>query len=106
MTDAATNGDALSLGSAARVLGVSAVTLRRWADAGRIACFRTPGGQRRFRRADLERILCGSDGNGGRPARPPDAATAAESEQERMFAALRKASRAITSSVSPTRCSR
>ena len=95
-TTAASNGDALSLGSAARLLGVSAVTLRRWADAGRIECFRTPGGQRRFLRRDLERIRDRRDG--GRVVRPPDPATAAQSEQARMFAALRNASRAIASS--------
>jgi len=42
---------------AADLLGVSANTVRRWADAGKIACQRTPGGQRRFSRDDLERAL-------------------------------------------------
>ncbi len=38
---------------AARYLGVSLATVRRWADAGHIDCYRTPGGQRRFSRDQL-----------------------------------------------------
>ncbi len=38
----------LSLSDAAAILGVHFTTLRRWADAGEIACIRTPGGRRRF----------------------------------------------------------
>ena len=45
--------DWLSLSEASALLGVHPTTLRRWADAGNIACFRTPGGHRRFRLADL-----------------------------------------------------
>ena len=41
---------------AADLLEVSPSTLRRWGDAGRIACHRTPGGQRHFCREDLERL--------------------------------------------------
>jgi DNA repair protein RadD len=39
---------------AALYLGVSLATIRRWTDAGHIACYRTPGGQRRFSRAQLD----------------------------------------------------
>jgi excisionase family DNA binding protein len=39
------------------VLGVSAATLRRWSDAGRLRVFTTPGGHRRFSRAALEQLL-------------------------------------------------
>lgn len=38
---------------AARYLGVSLATVRRWTDAGHVACYRTPGGQRRFSREQL-----------------------------------------------------
>ncbi len=38
---------------AARYLGVSLATIRRWTDAGHISCYRTPGGQRRFSREQL-----------------------------------------------------
>lgn len=34
------------MGQAAGLLGVSTDTLRRWADAGRVATVRTPGGRR------------------------------------------------------------
>jgi excisionase family DNA binding protein len=36
---------------------VSVATVRVWADEGRLASFRTPGGQRRFRREDVEAFL-------------------------------------------------
>ena len=42
---------------AADLLGVSPSTLRRWAAHGRIACQRTPSGQRRFLVDDLERAM-------------------------------------------------
>ena len=45
--------DWLSLGPAARLLGVSEVTLRHWADEGRVRSYRTMGAHRRFARADL-----------------------------------------------------
>jgi excisionase family DNA binding protein len=35
------------------VLGVNESTLRRWADAGQVRTFRTPGGHRRFSETDL-----------------------------------------------------
>ncbi len=44
----------LSLSQASKWLGVHPTTLRRWADAGDVPCFRTPGGHRRFRAADLQ----------------------------------------------------
>jgi excisionase family DNA binding protein len=53
---AASLSDWLSLGPASRLLGVDPDTLRRWADAGRIAAFTTPGGHRRFDRRAVERL--------------------------------------------------
>jgi len=47
----------LSLGEASRLLGVNESTLRRWADAGLVQTFRTPGGHRRFAALDLRRII-------------------------------------------------
>jgi excisionase family DNA binding protein len=38
------------------MLGVDPDTLRRWADAGRVRSFSTPGGHRRFARTDLDRM--------------------------------------------------
>jgi excisionase family DNA binding protein len=51
--------DWLSLGPASRLVGVDPDTLRRWADAGRVRAFSTPGGHRRFSRADLDRVVAG-----------------------------------------------
>jgi excisionase family DNA binding protein len=47
----------LGLSEAARVLGVHATTLRRWANAGAIPYLLTPGGHRRFARSDLEAFM-------------------------------------------------
>ncbi len=42
---------------AARYLGVSLATIRRWADAGYLSCYRTPGSQRRFSRRQLDDFI-------------------------------------------------
>lgn len=47
----------LSLSDAADHVGVHFSTLRRWADAGKVPCIRTPGGRRRFRRSELNTFL-------------------------------------------------
>lgn len=47
----------LTLTQAARILGVHATTLRRWADDGEIRCLRTPGGHRRFLEEDLNAFV-------------------------------------------------
>jgi excisionase family DNA binding protein len=48
-----TDKEWLSSAKASELLGVHQTTLRRWADAGDIPCFRTPGGHRRFKASDL-----------------------------------------------------
>lgn len=47
----------VGLKEACRILGVHEATLRRWTDQGLIAAFRTPGGHRRYLRADLLAFL-------------------------------------------------
>jgi excisionase family DNA binding protein len=47
----------LSLGEAARLLGVTPNTLRRWTDRGHLSSFTTPGGHRRFPRPAIEALL-------------------------------------------------
>ena len=47
----------LRLGEAAALLGISINTLRRWSDAGKLTCYRSPGGHRRYRRRDVETLL-------------------------------------------------
>lgn len=42
---------------AARYLGVSLATIRRWTDAGYLSGYRTPGGQRRFSREQLDGFI-------------------------------------------------
>ncbi len=49
--------DWLTLGRAARFLGVAQSTMRKWADQGVVPAIRTHGGHRRFRRRDLEAFL-------------------------------------------------
>ena len=50
------DGAWMTLGEAAAAIGLSASTLRRWNDEGRIAAQRTVGGHRRFAVADLKRL--------------------------------------------------
>jgi len=50
----------LTLGQAARFLGVAQSTIRKWSDQGRVPAFYTPGGHRRYRRGDLEAFLARS----------------------------------------------
>jgi excisionase family DNA binding protein len=50
----------LAIGPASRLLGVDVDTLRRWADAGRVRSFSTPGGHRRFDRRDILRLMSAS----------------------------------------------
>lgn len=47
----------LSSTEAAEFLGVHYDTLIRWTDAGKVACWTTPGGRRRYRTVDLEALL-------------------------------------------------
>lgn len=57
----------ITLGQACKLLGVNESTLRRWADAGHVRSFRTPGGHRRFSEADLQGLMAGQ----GATARVP-----------------------------------
>lgn len=50
----------LPIGTAAKLLGVTVGTVRRWDEAGHIASVRTPGGQRRFRRSEIDRLRAAS----------------------------------------------
>lgn len=46
----------ISIGEAAKELGISVKTLRRWADADKIRSERSPSGHRRFYLSDIKRI--------------------------------------------------
>lgn len=56
MTDSNTQSPWLTLAEAVDELHAHESTVRRWADRGAIKTVRTPGGQRRFAREDVERI--------------------------------------------------
>jgi excisionase family DNA binding protein len=47
----------LSTSQAAKALGVSLGTIRRWSDMGYLQSYRTPGGQRRFSADQIEQFL-------------------------------------------------
>jgi excisionase family DNA binding protein len=54
---------------AARYLGVSLATIRRWTDAGYLTGYRTPGGQRRFSREQLDGFIDSLQRTGDTPKR-------------------------------------
>lgn len=53
----------LSIEEASRMLGVGQAALRRWSDEGKVPVYRTPGGHRRYREADLRAALRGDRSN-------------------------------------------
>jgi excisionase family DNA binding protein len=54
---APTQDEWLTLGQAAKYLGVAQSTMRKWSDSGRVSAFYTPGGHRRYRRSELDQFL-------------------------------------------------
>jgi len=64
------DGEWLTLGQAAKFLGVAQSTIRKWSDGGQVPTFYTPGGHRRYRRADLQQFLDRS-GTARRPREGP-----------------------------------
>jgi excisionase family DNA binding protein len=54
----------LSTSEAARHLGVSLSTVRRWSDSGYLRGYRTPGGQRRFTIEQLDTFLSSLSASG------------------------------------------
>jgi excisionase family DNA binding protein len=53
----------LTASQAARALGVSVSTVRRWSDSGALRGYRTPGGQRRFSREQIEAFVVSLEGD-------------------------------------------
>src|SRR3954463_2072944 len=78
------DSDWLTLGQAARFIGVAQSTIRKWSDQGRVPALYTPGGHRRYRRSDLEAFLDRS-GPGGRPHAGPLVLLADADEMVREF---------------------
>ena len=52
-----TKQELLSIAQASKLLAVHPRTLREWANRGHVAHVKTPGGQRRFLRDELERFV-------------------------------------------------
>lgn len=50
----------LTPGEVARLFAVDPKTVTRWAKAGKLTSVRTLGGHRRFRRAEVESLLAGT----------------------------------------------
>ena len=53
---------AFTSSQAASYLGVSLATVRRWTNDGHLHGYRTPGGQRRFSRQQLDQFLSSLSG--------------------------------------------
>ena len=47
----------VSISEASQLLGVSEAALRQWTDEGRVKAFITPGGHRRYSRAELKKFV-------------------------------------------------
>ncbi len=80
----ATEPDWLTLGQAAKYLGVAQSTIRKWSDQGRVPAFYTPGGHRRYRRADLDKFL-ESSGPGAREQAGPAVLIVDDDERMREY---------------------
>jgi excisionase family DNA binding protein len=70
MSTQSTSRLGMSTSQAARELGVSLGTVRRWADMGYLRAYRTPGGQRRFNAEQIESFVSSLEQRGH--ARPAD----------------------------------
>lgn len=55
-------GDLLKTGEVARLFGVNPKTVWAWATKGRLSSVRTPGGQHRYRAADVARLFAAAGG--------------------------------------------
>ena len=65
--------DFMTSAEAARLLGVGPTSVKRWSDAGLLACVRTAGKHRRFRREEVERFQRAQGGSSGADAGEVDA---------------------------------
>lgn len=65
------NAEWLTLGQAARYLGVAQSTIRKWSDQGRLPAFYTPGGHRRYTRRELDTFVASSAAGASRGRSSP-----------------------------------
>ena len=81
MRTRSTQSQWLRVQQAADLLGVSATTVRRWADSGKLVCRRTPSDQRRFLCDDLEAVTAGAVSH----SRPEARSDGAEQRYQLLF---------------------
>src|SRR5688572_24347218 len=87
----------LSVAQAATLLGVHPNTIRSWTDAGRLTAYRINArGDRRFRQADVERILVEDA-----PATDTEAATGGRSDREAELAVFERVAAGLAATPSP-----
>ncbi|HEX7195750.1 MAG TPA: GAF domain-containing protein [Candidatus Limnocylindria bacterium] len=87
----------LSVAQAATLLGVHPNTIRSWTDAGRLTAYRINArGDRRFRQADVERILVEDA-----PANDSEAATGGRSDREAELAVFERVAAGLAATPSP-----
>ncbi len=48
-----------SVSAAAKYLGVHRLSVRNWTKKGKLKSFRTPGGHRRFKKEELDKVMAG-----------------------------------------------
>ncbi|HSM89527.1 MAG TPA: helix-turn-helix domain-containing protein, partial [Desulfobacterales bacterium] len=90
------SGDLMTTQQVAHLSGVGATSVKRWTDAGLIACVRTAGGHRRFARSEVERFL-GAHPAANEPAgREPWVGALLEAGDPRALEALLLSERART----------
>ena len=93
----------VSVAQAAMLLGVHPNTVRAWTDAGRLPAYRINArGDRRFRRADVERLLL----EGDRPDAPDAEPRHATLRRDHVTAALDRLAQGGASASSPASASR
>jgi excisionase family DNA binding protein len=56
MTDRNTYPELLRIGEVAKAFGVTVPTIRAWEKSGRIVATRTPSGQRRFLKSEVDAL--------------------------------------------------
>ena len=88
--------DFMTTQEVARRAGVGATAVKRWTDAGRLACVRTAGGHRRFARSEVERFLGAEPAAGEPEGREPWVGALLEAGDPRALEALFLTERART----------
>jgi len=92
----AESGEFMTTQEVAHLAGVGPTSVKRWTDAGLLACIRTAGGHRRFARSEVERVL-GAHPAPGEPAwREPWVGALLEAGDPRALEALLLSERART----------